>query len=290
MFTADENTDIVVRPFRSWRPITVVAFALTAVSAGALTTAVLVTLRPQPGAPPRPALDATASALSRAIDDGARKADKLAADIAAAPQVRAAILTDPATVADMVRTEFPFKLAAGDAFELYQLDGARAKLLARMPAGAPVIGLVGAPRTELASDRDGLRIHVEVPVQRIRDGTGYKTRITGVLSLSVPVDLSAIKLELAQHAVRATVTGLGAPVVLLDRAGTNTGDTIEVPVTLDALHAPALALAVASRAAPVRSRHTAMAAFSLALLFGLGGAIVSRRAARRPRRASKGAP
>src|SRR5262245_52047428 len=54
-------------------------------------------------------VDAEAKGIASALDANARAAYQRAVDIATTPMVRAAILTDAATVQDMANSEFQFK-------------------------------------------------------------------------------------------------------------------------------------------------------------------------------------
>src|SRR5438105_2309081 len=101
------------------------------------------------------ALDTEAKGVASALDSNARAAYKRAVDIATTPMVRAAILTDAATVADMAKTEFQFKPINGEAFELYQVDDTKQTFLIRMPADAPKIGQIGEHEKKLENTNNG---------------------------------------------------------------------------------------------------------------------------------------
>src|SRR5438874_9730172 len=101
------------------------------------------------------ALETEAKGIASALDANAHAAYKRAVDIATTPMVRAAILTDAATVADMAKTEFQFKPINGEAFELYQVDDTKQTFLIRMPADAPKIGSVHEHEKRLENDNNG---------------------------------------------------------------------------------------------------------------------------------------
>ena len=58
---------------------------------------------------------------------------------------------------------------------------------------------------------------------RARRSRGYRAGLAGGIVISTPVDLTAIRRALADHATRATLTGLGSDLVLVGRAD-GTGD------------------------------------------------------------------
>ncbi len=286
-FVGEERTDLTARPLARRAPIVVtvaIALGLFAIS-GALTFGAAGRHNAVDPATSI-ALEAEAKGIASALDANARAAYQRAVDIATTPMVRAAILTDTATVKDMAENEFQFKPIHGEAFELYQVDAAKTTFLIRMPAAAPPVGTVGEHEKRLVNNGNGnINIVVGVPIARIKEGSGYKDDVTGMLTLSFIVDLAFVKQALAAYATHASLVGLDQPpLVLVDQAGP-AEKPIRVPVTLDEEWKqrglelevqPKTTLTRAGWANPVRY---ASAALGAALLIGLAGALAVRRRA-----------
>jgi hypothetical protein len=66
--------------------------------------------------------------------------------------------------------------------------------------------------------------------------SGYRAGLTGGLVISTPVDLTAIRRAMAEHATRATLTGLGNDVILVgpgDSGGGGAPLKLSVPASGD---------------------------------------------------------
>ena len=177
------------------------------------------------------AIEDEAGELGRAIDTAARAAHERADQIAGTRMVRAAILTDRATVADMMQSEFTFGLAPGEAFELFQLHDTQPEPLIRWPATAAALPPVADPSATLVTAApDGPHIVVGAHVNRIKDGAGYDASVSGIVVLSTPLDLEANRRWLAQHVLGATLAGAGQSFQLVGDAPAAAGEQIPIPV------------------------------------------------------------
>ena len=199
------------------------------------------------------ALAAKATQLGAIIDDALTKTRDRAEGFAGTPVLEAGILTDAATVADIVKTEYRLRTKPNETLELFQLRGDATTSLVRVPASAPPIAFI---RGELArlENRSGLAVVVSAPVAPYNN----TPELSGELALSATVELAALGLELdADEAV--LVTG-GHEIDLVPRRRHAT-DAMTLPVPVNAtwkvgalsLRAtPAMSPFVASWIAPVR--------------------------------------
>jgi hypothetical protein len=263
LFPVDEITDLIPRVVLARRRRTVISLmAAIAIFAGSATLW-LVARRHVVTDATRDALAIEAKAITSAIDAARHSAELRASRIATHDMVRAAIQTDAATAADLMQSDFdrtPIrdeKVTPGDELELFQLEKGFALSLARMPATAAPLHATTGTRFALAGQH--VAVEVGAPVQRFKDGTGYKP-VDGLLALSVVVDLSFARRQLADHAVAARLVGLDRPVELL--AGPAT--TMSLPL------APPFQLEVAPMTTLERPRWAELAVYiGLALAIGL---------------------
>jgi hypothetical protein len=145
---------------------------------------------------------------------------------AGAPVLEAGILTDAATVNDIVKTEYRLKTRPGETLELFQIHDGHVTSLVRVPAdGQPIMLALGAKRTRV-ENRKGLAVVVSAEV------APYKATpaLSGQLAVAAMVDVS--KLSLATNTVEANLVGAGPPIPLVAKHGS--GDAMTVPVPLDA--------------------------------------------------------
>lgn len=211
-FYEEEHTDILPRvvwarkrPSLPW----LFGAALT------LSTAVTLTLTSRHAMHARErdrtrALEHEAAAIGRAVDLAVRTAHQRADRIASTPMLRAAILTDAATVADLMRSEFKLMIAPGEVIELFQLRDANLETLIRWPAGAAALPVIkDGDITIVHLDGTGPRVIVGSHIERLKDGAGYDSATSGAFALSTPVDLTAIRRRLAEHAAEATLAQSG---------------------------------------------------------------------------------
>lgn len=176
------------------------------------------------------ALQDEAAEIGRTVDAAADAAHQRADGIANTAMMRAAILTDAATVADMMKSEFQLQLAAGEVVELFQIKDSTREMLLRSPATAalPVVRDRGVTIVEL--DEHGPRVVVGARVERLKDGAGYDANKAGMFVLSAPVDLAAIRQRLSEHAVDATLVESGRSVHLVHQAPITAGEVVRLAV------------------------------------------------------------
>lgn len=223
--TWEEHTDILPRVVWKRRSARILFFgvAVAAVIAGA-TFAVPAT--PHVDAHTEDVVRAQATALLNALDTTARTAHARSDQIANDNLLRAAILTDAKTVADLVASkQFTLQPLAGETMELFQRDGDQVTTLVRTPPNAAPIRWMRGAGTRLENVGDRLHVVVTAGVERLKDGEGYKPTISGSLAVSDPIDLAAVRTQLATVATSAVLEGAGgAPLVVL--AGPIGGNTL----------------------------------------------------------------
>ena len=146
--------------------------------------------------------------------------------------MRAAILTDMETVADLVASEhFEVKPLAGETIELFQRDGNSVTSLLRTPANAPAIRFMAGAGTRLENVGVALHVIVTAEVERLKDGLGYKPTISGSLALSEPIALDDVRTKLAAVALSASITGAGkTPLVVLPVAPGSAGAPLHATI------------------------------------------------------------
>jgi len=215
-----DSTDLIPRIVRTRRSLQVtLALATVALAAALATWAV----------PARPVVDPAAAdvvrdqaaAIATALDRTASTAHQRSDQIATDPVMRAAILTDTQTVADLVKSEhFEVKPLAGETIELFQRDrdtgGDTVTSLLRTPANAPAIRFMPGAGTRIENVGAALHVIVTAEVERLKDGQGYKPTISGSLALSDPMALDDVRKKLAAVALSASITGAGkTPLIVL---------------------------------------------------------------------------
>jgi hypothetical protein len=152
------------------------------------------------------ALEHQATELGLTIDAAVRAAQQRAQGVASTPMLRAAILTDAATVADVMTSEFKFELAPGEVVELFQVHDGQIDSLIRMPATAPALPKVqDRDVVRLEIDGAGLRVIAGSHIDRLKDGEGYDARTAGMFMLSSPVGVEAIRQQIADYAEDAAL-------------------------------------------------------------------------------------
>ncbi len=266
---SDENTDLIPRVVRARRLRGVVSLVLgLVILAGAGVTFAVPTLGGEKLVEPatKTALEMEAGAISSALDAAARAAHVRADRIATHDMVRAAIQTDAATAADMMQSDFdktPIKdekLIKGETLELFQLDGGKPLSLASMPVGAPQLGVLAGHGTRVRRDGDGLAMIVSAPVQRFKDGPGYKP-VDGSLVMSIPVDLAFLRQQATNSALAARLVGLDQPITLVAGDGAG-GPELHFPVTVDKSWGASLELVATPKTTTGRARWVAPVRYS----------------------------
>jgi serine/threonine protein kinase len=199
------------------------------------------------------ALNADIEKLAAVLDGAARSAHLRADGIATTPMLRAAIETDAATLNDLANTEMVFTADHGEVLEVFQFRGERATSLLRIPKTALSVQPLKGRITQFRSDGKSVTLAASAPI------SGYSAGIGGGLVISSPVDLSAIQRSLAEHASRATLTGLGSEITLVAPGDGATLPPVTLPVpssgdwnakdaTVVAIPKPAIGLAWAGQA------------------------------------------
>jgi hypothetical protein len=190
--------------------------------AGVIIAVVVVSGKSQPAAGPsagpatssandqhRIALQAAAQFIGTSFDADAKAALVRAEAMATSSMLRAGILTDAQTLQDMAKDkDVVFKLGAGDAVEVFQVrDGQRTPLL-RMPSTDTALDAPPVGKTKIVL-RDGAPAVVANAQVDEQQGT------SGEVVLATTIDIAPMKKRVADHAVEASIVGLGAPIVLL---------------------------------------------------------------------------
>jgi hypothetical protein len=181
------------------------------------------------------ALNHQAAELGLTIDAAARAAHQRAQSVADTPMMRAAILTDAATVADVMKNEFKFQLAPGEVVELFQLHDGQIDTLIRLPAAAPALPRSQARDVAIVEiDGTDLRVVAGARVDRLKDGAGYDAGMTGVFMLSSPVGLEAIREQIAEYAEDATLVDASRAIHLVHQPSVAAGHTLALAVPTQA--------------------------------------------------------
>jgi hypothetical protein len=216
----------------------------------------------------RDSLTAKATQLGVVLDEALKKTRDRAEGFAGTPVLEAGILTDAATVADIVKTEYRLRTKPNETLELFQLRGDTTTSLVRVPASAPAIRFV---KNELArvENRGGLAVVVSVPVAPYNN----TPELSGQLALAAKVDLAA--LALAGDADEAVLAAGGHEIDLVPRQRHDV-NAMTLPVTVDgtwklgpiSLRAtPAMSPYVAPWVPPVRYAAIALGVTLLAIGF-----------------------
>ena len=158
------------------------------------------------------ALISDAERVGAVFEAASRSAHMRADGIATTPMLRAAIETDAATLRDLANTEMVFTAEAGETLEVFQFRGTQATSLLRIPRSATPVQALAGRTTRLTSDGTGITLAASAPI------SGYGAKMAGGLVISTPVDLASIRRALDEHAVRATLSGLGPDLALVGRA------------------------------------------------------------------------
>lgn len=222
----------------------------------------------------RQALHHEVAEIGRAVDGAARAAHQRADRIAGTSMIRAAILTDAATVADVMASEFKLSLAQGEVIELFQIHNGTPDLLIRMPQTAGELPrITDRERTLVHFDGTDLRVVVCARIERLKDGLGYDAHTAGNFVLSAPIDLAAVRRRLTELELDATLAESGIAVHLVQRSPIAVSEMVELPVPtrvakLTLIVAPsALSARRAAWVAPVRNASYVLGALCL-IAFG----------------------
>ncbi|CAN5810169.1 hypothetical protein BH11MYX3_BH11MYX3_11330 [soil metagenome] len=200
-----ETTDELPRVVRARRTL---HFALGAFGLAMFGLAALFTVRPPVGGsavPPEAtaAIDAEAQRLGMIIETTTKSVHLQAETMSGGPQIRAGVMTDAATVKDLVTTELQLPRNLNQTLEMLQIrEGSRSVLLT-VPEGAPPIA-PGSGGTRFVIDgRKQLAVVVAAPIAPYDPAS----TITGVLVLSTPLDFTLTRENLAAYAARIELAG-----------------------------------------------------------------------------------
>jgi len=173
----------------------------------------------------RDALQATAQYVGNTVDGAAKATAMRAESIAMAPTLRSGIMTDAATVQDQARTgDTTYNLKPGEIVEVFRVANGKRTLWLRLPNNATSLPTPEAGKARLEVRGTQLFAIASAPIKE------QSNAIAGELILAIPVDLESAKKRAAERASRAALTGLGAPVVLVDGPA---GTPVTIPIETD---------------------------------------------------------
>lgn len=268
-FYEEEHTEVLARVAWARRRPSLWWLGAAALSCSVAIAIGLLGPSPQHALAGDPALEREAAEIARAVDAAARTAHQRADAIAGTSMIRAAILTDAATVADVMASEYKLALAPGEVAEMFQIRNGSFELLIRLPQAAGELPrITDRDRTIVHFDGVDLRVVVCARIERLKDGAGYDAHTAGLFALSVPVDLAAVRRRLTERDVDATLAESGIAVHLVRRSPVVLGELVELPVPsklarLTLTVAPSALASQRAWLAPLRSACLGLAALCL---------------------------
>ena len=251
------------RPQAPTRSRLFVLWLVLALVAGAAGLVVPMFVKPAT-APNAANLEPIASLIGSTIDGEARAAQVRIDAVATSSMLRAAIVTNAETLADMARDkDLVFPVKDGERLEVFQIDGGKRVSMLRVPANAAPIETLSPGDALLEARLDGLAVVVSAKV------TAPSSDITGEVALQVPIDLGAVKDRLAAVVDEGIVMGLAIPLVVVKSTGVR-GNVVSVPIATKISDAK-LSLSAIVRPAKAASSLGAvrLGAFGLAGLFAV---------------------
>jgi hypothetical protein len=202
--------------------------------------AIVLTVRAQPDSDHIDALKDRAEVLATSLDGDARAAMVRAEAIATSPVLRAAIVTDASTLADMARDrDVVFPLQKGDVIEVYQVRGGKRTLMLRMPESARPLDPPAGGQSRIDGAGDRLAVVANAVVVNSRSD------VTGEIVVSTPVELAPLAAHIGQHATGAQLVGTKHPVVVVP---SKDAPNVTIPI---ATKTPALAPLTLAAVVPV---------------------------------------
>ncbi len=249
-YEVGDNTDLLPRVAAARRNLHI---ALSTIAVGLLGFVALLIIKPpmKGGAVASETtlnIENEAKRLGIVIDATIKAARNQADTMSRGTQIRAGIMTDTATVKDLVTSEIQLPRNLNQTLELVQLMDAKRNLLLRMPDGSPPIGATVSAETRFEIDGRGeLAVVVGAPIAPI-DNT---SEITGTLVLSTPIDFTVTRENLAPHASRILLAGDKWKFPLAQNEA-DAGIMTSVPVPLTATGAP-LTLEAFPRVSPAKA-------------------------------------
>jgi hypothetical protein len=222
----EEHTEIIPRVVLARRRRAIVFLVLAAVALTTAAVTLLIRKREHVAPATREALTADGQKLAVILHAAFKQTHDRAEGFAGTPVLEAGIMTDAATLSDIIKTEYKLKTRGGETLELFQLRPHQVTSLLRLPVEAPPIAFTRDGHRTRLDNRDGLAVVVTADV------APYKAtpELSGQLAVAARVDISS--LPLAAHALEVNLVGGGPPIPLLARRGS--GNPITVPVPLDA--------------------------------------------------------
>jgi hypothetical protein len=222
----EEHTEIVPRVVFARRRRAVLFLALAAFAFTLAAASLLIPKQHRVEQATKDTITADAQQLGVLLHAALKQTLDRAEGFAGTPVLEAGILTDAATVADIVKTEYRLKTRPGETLELFQVRGDAVTSLVRVPPAAAPVAFVKGKRARI-ENRKGLAVVASAEVAPYNNATD----LAGELAVAVDLDLS--KLHLARTTVEANLIGAGAPIPLIERVGQG-GAAYTVPVPLDA--------------------------------------------------------
>ena len=220
----EEHTEIVPRVVFARRRRAVAFLAIAVLALGVAAATLVLPHQHRVAQATKNALAADAQKLGVILHATLKQTKDRAEGFAGTPVLEAGILTDAATVADIVKTEYRLKTRPGETLELFQVRGDNIASLVRVPPDARPIAFLVHRRTRL-ENRNGLAVVVSAEVAPYNN----TAELSGQLAVAVTVPLA--ELRLSQFALDASLVNGGAPIPLV---GANPAGTSE---PLDADHA-----------------------------------------------------
>jgi hypothetical protein len=267
-YEVGDNTDLLPRVAAAKRNLHI---ALGMIALGLLGFAALLIIKPpmnKGAVAPETTLsiDNEAKRLGIVIDATIKAAHSQADTMSRGTQIRAGVMTDAATVKDLVTSEIQLPRNLNQTLELVQLMDAKRLLLLRMPDGSPPIGATVSAEMRFEIDgRGDLAVVVGAPVAPVDNNS----TITGTLVLSTPIDFTLTRENLAPYASRIAVVGDKWTFPLAQNEA-DAGITTRVPVPL-ATSPASVSLEVSPRVSPAKASWV----FPAKLVAGVGAFIVA---------------
>lgn len=219
----EEHTEIVPRVVIARRRRAAVFLALSAFAFGVGAVSFVLPKHERVDQATKDAIRADAQKLGVLLHEAFTQTLDRAEGFAGTPVLEAGILTDAATVNDIVKTEYRLKTRPGETLELFQVHGETGVTsLVRVPANAAPISL-GSKRSRV-ENRNGVAVVVTAEVAPYNN----TAEMSGQLAVAANVDVSS--LALARTTVEANLIGAGPPIPLVAKRGAGTPFTVAVPL------------------------------------------------------------
>jgi hypothetical protein len=222
----EEHTEIVPRVVlaRRRRAVLFLALAAFAFSLGAASFAIRKGRHVEQAT--KDAIAADAQQLAVILHAALNQTLDRAEGFAGTPVLEAGIMTDAATVNDIVKTEYRLKTRPGETLELFQIRAGLATSLVRVPPEGQAILITKGGKRARVENRKGLAVVVSADVAPYR----ATPELSGLLAVAAMVETP--KLSLPKTTLEANLVGAGPPIPLVAKRGS--GEAITVPVPLDA--------------------------------------------------------